>query len=84
MPNNWLNICFTPTHKANTSAKSKEELFPLGYANSRQNYYFVYEIELANDSAFVGQSWDLEKLCVTPAPSKPMVVSLTELMQAAQ
>jgi hypothetical protein len=63
--------------------KSKEELIALGYANPRQSYYFVYEIEPANDSAFVGQNWDLEKLCGTPVPSKPMVVSLTELMRSA-
>lgn len=64
--------------------KSKEELIALGYTNPRQSYYFVYEIEPANDSAFVGQSWDLEKLCGAPVQSKPMVVSLTELMQTAQ
>ena len=63
--------------------KSKEELISLGYANPNHGYYFVYEIELANDSAFVGQVWDLEKLCGTPVSSKPILVSLTELMQAA-
>ena len=69
---------------AGPEVKSKEELIALDYTNPRQSYYFVYEIEPANDSAFVGQSWDLEKLCGTPIPSKPMVVSLTELMQVAQ
>lgn len=63
--------------------KSKEQLISLGYQNPHQSYYFVFEIEPANDSAFVGQIWDLEKLCGTPVPSKPIVVSLTELMQAA-
>jgi len=69
---------------AGPEVKSKEDLIALGYANPRHSYYFVYEIEPANDSAFVGQSWDLEKLCGVPIPSKPMVVSLTELMRSAQ
>jgi len=63
--------------------KSKEQLIALGYQNPRLSYYFVYEIDPANDSAFVGQSWDLEKLCGVPTPSKPMVVSLTDLMHTA-
>ncbi|PKP06639.1 MAG: hypothetical protein CVU10_03510 [Bacteroidetes bacterium HGW-Bacteroidetes-5] len=63
--------------------KSKEELITLGYINPSEDYYFVFEIEPAFDSAFAGQSWDLEKLCGTPIPSKPMVVSLTELMRTA-
>ena len=72
---------------AGPEVKSKEELIALGYSNPHESYYFVFEIKEANDSVFVGQIWDLEKLskiCKIPVSSKPTVVSLTELMQAAQ
>lgn len=63
--------------------KTKVELSALGYVNPRHDFYYVYEVEIANDSAFVGQSWDLEKLLGTPIPAKPVIVSLTQLMLAA-
>lgn len=63
--------------------KTKEELSALGYSNPRHAYYYVYEVEPANDSVFAGQSWDLEKLLGAEIPTKPVIVSLTKLMLAA-
>jgi hypothetical protein len=65
------------------AVKTKEELSALGYINPRHNYYYVYEVDPAKDSAFAGQSWDLEKLLGAEIPTKPVIVSLTELMKSA-
>lgn len=74
---------------AGPEVKSKEELIALGYKNPHQSYYFVYKFELVNDSAFVGQSWDLFKLAELAKPTDPQdprvptypfIVTLTQLM----
>lgn len=62
---------------------TKQQMLDLGYPNPSQEYYLVFDIQLAEEPQFEGVFWAVEKLKDFNKKHRPFAVSLIELMEVS-